>query len=321
MEKSTYAIAFNSGMCATITLLNTLKRGDHILCVDDVYGGTQRYMRRILGPNTEVEVTFLDFNDYKAFGKAILPNTKIVWLETPTNPTLKCYDIKKLADAVHKNSSAIFVVDNTFFTPVNQQPMTMGADIVMHSVSKYIGGHSDVIAGALCLNDRKLYDDLMFIMKTMGTGLPAFESWLALRGSKTMEVRVLKAAQNAMSLAKLIEAHPKVEKCVYPGLKSHPQHGIVKKNASGYGGMISFYLKGNIKMADRFLRSLKVVTLAESLGGVESLIEHPALMTHGSVPAAHRAMLGIADNFIRMSVGIETEADLLQDMKQALDKC
>jgi len=234
---------------------------------------------------------------------------------------LKCYDIKKVADCVHKHSSAIFVVDNTFFTPVNQNPITLGADVVMHSVSKYIGGHSDVIAGALCLNDRKLYDDLMFIMKTMGTGLPAFESWLALRGSKTMEVRVLKSASNAMAVAKLLEAHPKIEKVTYPGLKSHPQHNIVKKNANGYGGMISFHLKGNIKMADRFLRALKLVTLAESLGGVESLIEHPALMTHGSVPAEHRAMLGIDDNFIRMSVGIETLEDILEDMTNALDKC
>lgn len=315
MECSTYALAFNAGMAATITLFNTLKQGDSILCVDDVYGGTQRYMRKILGPNTSVTVEFVDFNHFTEFKKALKPSVKIVWLESPTNPTLKCYDIKKIADYVHAHSKALFVVDNTFFTAVNQQPMLLGADIVMHSVSKYIGGHSDVIAGALCMNSRQLYDDLFFIMKTMGTGLPAFESWLALRGSKTMYVRVKQSNASAMVIAKMLEAHPKVEKVVYPGLKSHPQHGIVKKNASGFGGMISFYVKGNIKMADRFLRALKVVTLAESLGGVESLIEHPALMTHGSVPAEHRAMLGIADNFIRMSVGIETQEDLVADMK------
>jgi len=278
-------------------------------------------LRTILGPNTHVEVKFVDFNDWKDFKKALTPNVKIVWLESPTNPTLKCYDIKKVADMVHSTTKALFVVDNTFFSPVNQQPISMGADIVMHSVSKYIGGHSDVIAGALCMNDKKLFDDLFFIMKTMGTGLPAFESWLALRGSKTLNVRVKQSNSNAMVIAKLLENHPKIEKCVYPGLKSHPQHKIVKKNSTGFGGMISFYVKGDIKMADKFLRALSVVTLAESLGGVESLIEHPALMTHGSVPADHRAKLGIADNFIRMSCGIETQADLVEDIMQALEKC
>lgn len=196
----------------------------------------------------------------------------------------------------------------------------------MHSLTKYVGGHSDVIAGCLCLDNRELYDKLMFIMKTMGPGLSAFNSWLVLRGSKTLEVRVQRASKNAMAIAKMLEKHKKVTRVVYPGLPSHPQHKIVKKNMNdpkcGYfGGMISFYLKGDIKMAERFLKSLKVVTLAESLGGVESLIEHPALMTHGSVPAEHRKMLGIVDNFIRMSTGIESEKDLLADMKNALDKC
>lgn len=321
MEHSDYAIAFNSGMSATVTIMNTLAKGDHILCVDDVYGGTQRYMRRILGPNTEIDVTFLDFNDIAELKKAFKPTTKIVWLESPTNPTLKCYDIKKVAAAVHQYTKAVFVVDNTFFTPVNQSPILLGADVVMHSITKYIGGHSDVIAGCLCLNDRALYDKLMFIMKTMGTGLSAFDSWLALRGSKTLDVRVKRAASNAMAVAKLLEKHKKVKRVVYPGLKSHPQHAIVKKNARGFGGMLSFYLKGDIKMADRFLRGVKVITLAESLGGVESLIENPALMTHGSVPAEHRKMLGIDDNFIRMSTGIEDEKDLLKDIKDALDKC
>jgi cystathionine gamma-lyase len=325
MECATYAIAFNSGMSATVTIMQTLKSGDHILCVDDVYGGVQRYIRTILNPNSGVEISFVDFNDIAEFKKAIKPNTKLVWLESPTNPTLKCYDIRAVADHVHANSDAIFVVDNTFFSPVNQNPILLGADIAFASVTKYIGGHSDVLAGAVCLNDRKLYDELTHIMRTIGSGLPAFESWLALRGSKTLEVRVQRAAQNAMNIAKWLEAHPKIERVTYPGLPSHPQHEICKRNMrstdSGFGGMLSFYVKGDLETSDRFLRGLSLITLAESLGGVESLIEHPAIMTHSSVPADQRAKLGIADNFIRMSTGIECEADLIEDLKKALEVC
>jgi len=215
------------------------------------------------------------------------------------------------------------VVDNTFFTPVNQNPLLLGADVAFHSVTKYIGGHSDVIAGAMIMNDRKLYDKLHFIMQTMGTGLSAFSSWLAIRGSKTLEVRVQQSAQNAMAVAKFLESHPKIESVKYPGLPSHPQHEIVKKNKARddgmFGGMLAFYVKGDLAASDRFLRALKVITLAESLGGVESLIEHPAIMTHSSVAPEIRAKLGIADNFIRMSTGIETEADILADLAAALD--
>jgi len=322
MECATYAIAFVSGMGATVTMMNTLKKGDHILCVDDVYGGVQRYLRTILGPNSGIEVSFVDFNLEGELKAAIQPNTKMVWLESPTNPTLKCYDIRAVADIVHANSDAKFVVDNTFFTPVNQNPLLLGADVVFASVTKYIGGHSDVIAGALCMNDRKLYDEVTHIMRTMGTGLSAFSSWLAIRGSKTLEVRVNRAAENAMTVAKWLEAHPRVERVTYPGLPSHPQHEIVKRNMrnpdGGFGGMLSFYIKGDLETSDRFLRALKLIILAESLGGVESLIEHPAIMTHSSVPADQRAKLGIADNFIRMSVGIEHCPDLLEDLKGAL---
>jgi len=190
----------------------------------------------------------------------------------------------------------------------------------MHSATKYIGGHSDVVCGALCLNDLELYKRLDFAMKTVGTGAAPFDCWVALRGTKTLAIRVERASSNAMAIAKMLESHPKIEKVVYPGLKSHPQHAIAKKQMRGFGGMISFFVKGGLKQADRFLRALKIVTLAESLGGVESLIEHPAIMTHGSVPAEHRKMLGIDDNFIRMSTGTEDEADLLADMVQALDK-
>lgn len=307
-------------MAAHITLTSTLcSSGDHILVVDDVYGGTQRYLRRILGPNAGIEVDFEDFSDIKHFKKCLKPNTKMVWLETPTNPTLKVFDIKKIA-AVCKAHGAIFVVDNTFMTPVNQNPVSLGADIVTHSMTKYIGGHSDLIAGCICLNDKAMYDKLYFVLKSTGTGLDSFNSWLVMRSCKTLEVRVNQSMKNAMAVAKTLEAHPKVQRVVYPGLPSHPQYNIVKKQCRGAGGMCSFYVKGGIKHAERFLKNLKLFTLAESLGGVESLAENPALMTHGSVPKAHRQLLGIEDNFIRLSIGIENTEDLVADIKQALAK-
>lgn len=319
MENAKYAFACSSGMAAHVTIMNTLKRGDHILCVDDVYGGTQRYLRRILAPNAEVEVSLHDMSSMAGLKKAIKKNTKVCWLETPTNPTLKCFDIRKIADTL-KGTGIILVVDNTFSTPINTNPLDLGADIVTHSITKYIGGHSDVIAGGMAFNNQKLYEPLFFVLKTMGTGLSAFDSWIALRGSKTLEVRVQRANSNATAIAHLLENHKRVEKVLYPGLKSHPQHAIHKKQSRGPGAMISFYVKGGIKQASNFLKGLKVFTLAESLGGVESLAECPVVMTHGSVPAEHRKLLGIEDNFIRLSVGIETEADLLADIKQALDK-
>lgn len=304
-------------MAAHVTLMNMLSQGDHVLCVDDVYGGTQRYLRRILGPNANIELSFEDFSDINSFKKQLKSNTKMVWLETPTNPTLKVFDIEKISKAC-KAHGALLIVDNTFMTPVNQNPLLLGADVVTHSLTKYIGGHSDLIAGCICVNDRELYDKLYFVLKTMGTGLDSFNSWLAMRSCKTLEVRVNKAMTNAMAVAKALESSPKVQRVIYPGLPSHPQYSIVKKQCKGPGAMISFYVKGGIKHAERFLKSLKLFTLAESLGGVESLAENPALMTHGSVPVAHRKLLGIEDNFIRLSVGIETEADLVADIKQAL---
>lgn len=319
LEHANYAFAMSSGMAAHVTLMALLSQGDHILCVDDVYGGTQRYLRRILNPNSNIEISFEDFNDVVHFRKSLRPNTKMVWLETPTNPTLKVFDIAKIA-AECKKHGALLIVDNTFMTPVNQNPLLLGADVVTHSVTKYIGGHSDLIAGAMCMNDKALYDKLFFILKTMGTGLDSFHSWLAMRSCKTLEVRVNQAMKNAMAVAQALESSGKVKKVLYPGLKSHPQYSIVKKQCKGPGAMISFYIKGGIKQASNFLKALKVFTLAESLGGVESLAECPVIMTHGSVPAAHRKLLGIEDNFIRLSVGIESTDDLVADIKQALSK-
>ena len=306
-------------MAAHVTLMNLCQQGDHILCVDDVYGGTQRYLRKVLGPNANIDISFEDFSDIAKFRKMLRPNTKMVWLETPTNPTLKVFDIQKIAEAC-KGHGALFIVDNTFMTPINQNPLLLGADVVTHSLTKYIGGHSDMIAGCICMNDRELYDKLYFVLKTMGTGLDSFNSWLAMRSCKTLEVRVNQAQKNAMAVAKFLEGHPKIQRVIYPGLPSHPQYNIVKKQCRGPGAMISFYVKGGIKHAERLLKGVHLFTLAESLGGVESLIENPALMTHGSVPAAHRKLLGIEDNFIRVSVGIENEADLIADLKSALAK-
>jgi len=321
MENTKYAFAMASGMSATQTIFSLLKDGDHILCVDDVYGGTQRYLRKCLLPTTNITLDMIDMNSMADVRAAINENTKVVWLETPTNPTLKVFDIEKIGKICHERG-ILFVVDNTFQSPVLTNPIDLGADVVMHSISKYINGHSDVIMGCLCLNDKALYDRLFFNMKTLGTGASAFDCWLALRGSKTLELRVTRASENALACARFLEKHPKVAKVIYPGLESHPQHKIAKKQSrgpgNGGGGMISMYVKGDINKAERFLKGLKVFTLAESLGGVESLIENPALMTHGSVPAEKRKELGIDDNFIRISVGCEHVDDLINDLKQSL---
>lgn len=319
LENAKYAFALNSGCSALLTIMNTLSSGDHILCVDDVYGGTQRYMRRILNEKQGIKVDFVDFGDLNLVRKSIKPTTKVVWAETPTNPTLKICDIAAIAK-ICKEKKTLLAVDNTFFTPYLQNPLDLGADMVVHSITKYIGGHSDVVMGAIMLNDKELYDKLFFAGKSIGSGASPFDCYLALRGSKTLAVRVERAMTNAQKIADLLEKHPKVDRVIYPGLKSHPQYELCKKQSRGPGAMISFYIKGDINMAERFLRSVKLFTLAESLGGVESLIENPALMTHFSVPPEQRKLLGIEDNFIRISVGIEDCKDLIEDIKQALEK-
>ena len=319
LENAKYSFALNSGCSALLSIMNLLSSGDHVLCVDDVYGGTQRYMRRILGERQGISVDFVDFSDLSVVRKSVKPNTKVVWAETPTNPTLKICDIAGIAK-ICKEKKALLVVDNTFLTPYLQNPLDLGADMVVHSITKYIGGHSDVVMGAIMLNDKALYDRLFFTIKSIGSGASPFDCYLALRGSKTLHVRVERAMQNAQKIADYLEKHSKVARVIYPGLKSHPQYELCKKQSRGPGAMISFYIKGDINTAERFLRAVKIFTLAESLGGVESLIENPALMTHFSVPPEQRKILGIEDNFIRISVGIEEAKDLLEDIKQALEK-
>ena len=324
LEKANYAFATNTGMSATLSVLSLLQQGDHLLCIDDVYGGTQRYLRNIFSPNTHIEWDMIDFTDLKKVRASFKKNTKLVWIESPTNPTLKCTDIAAVAKICHEKG-ALLAIDNTFMSPVLQNPLSLGADIVMHSITKYIGGHSDIVAGCLMFNNSDLYDKFYFNIKSMGTMISPFDAWVALRGTKTLKLRVEKASDNALQIAKWLEKHNKIERVLYPGLPSHPQYKVAQKNKAcrhhnGGSGMLSFYIKGDIHKTNKFLSSLKVLTLAESLGGVESLIESPALMTHGSVPPAHRKMLGIDDNFVRVSVGIEEVEDLIKDLEQGLAK-
>eukprot|EP01041_Mallomonas_annulata_P000928 gene927-1798_t len=316
-EKGSYCCAFASGLAATSSILQTLKSGDHVICVDDVYGGTQRYFRQIVSPNTGITFSFINMENLDNIEAAVNENTKLIWVETPTNPLLKIIDIKKVS-TLAKNKGILLCVDNTFMSPYLQNPLSLGADLVMHSVTKYIGGHSDVVMGAIITNSEDLYTKLRFIQNGVGAVPSPFDCYLAHRGLKTLHLRMEAAMKNAITIAQFLETHPLVEKVIYPGLTSHPQYELCKEQASGPGAMITFYVKGNLDATGHFLTRLKVFTLAESLGAVESLIEAPALMTHASVPADKRLELGISDNMVRISVGIEHVDDLLEDLRNAL---
>lgn len=293
---------------------------DHIVTGDDVYGGTNRFFRRVAMAQG-FSVDFVDATNVGAVVAALKKNTKLLWLETPTNPTLKVSDIAALAAAAHKhNPELIVVVDNTFLSPYFQRPLDLGADIVVHSVSKYINGHSDVVMGVLATKSEPLYTRLKFLQNAVGSIPAPFDCYMAHRGLKTLAIRMERHDANARRIAAFLEAHPKVQRVAYPGLKSHPQHELATRQQSGYGGMITFWLKGDLAHARQFLEALKgPFTLAESLGGIESLIEHPAIMTHASVPAEQRAQLGISDSLVRVSVGIEDVEDIEHDLKQALE--
>lgn len=317
-EGGKHGIAFASGLAATTTLVHLLKSGDHCICIDDVYGGTQRYFRRIVEPTYGITFTFMDFSDAAAVQRAVQPNTKLIWMETPTNPTLKISDIAAIA-GVSRAAGALLVVDNTFMSPYFQTPLSLGADIVMHSVTKYINGHSDVVGGVVVTDSDELGARLRFLQNSLG-GVPSpFDCYLALRGLKTLHLRMERHASNAAALARALEAHAAVQRVLYPGLPSHPQHALAARQMRGFGGMITFYTHGGIVGARAFLEALKVFTCAESLGAVESLAESPVIMTHASVPPDVRAALGISDNLIRLSVGVEDLDDLLRDVHQALD--
>ncbi|MCM0606430.1 MAG: cystathionine gamma-synthase [Xanthomonadaceae bacterium] len=318
LEGGKYGLAFASGLATTNTILQSLKKGDHVLVCDDVYGGTFRLFDKVW-TRTGIEFSFVDFTDLKKFEAGFKSNTKMVWIETPTNPMLKIIDIKSCAE-FSKKKGATVVVDNTFMSPYFQKPLTLGADIVVHSVTKYMNGHSDVVGGVAITSDDAIYKELKFLQNASGAVPAPQDCFLVMRGIKTLHVRMERHAQSAMEIARYLEKHPKIDRVIYPGLESHPGHAIAKKQMSGFGGMITFFLKGDLAKSKKFLESVKIFALAESLGGVESLIEHPAIMTHASVPAETRKVLGIHDNLIRISVGIEDIADLKADLEQALDQ-
>ena len=319
LEGGSRGFAFASGMAATSTLLEMLDSGDHVVAVDDLYGGTYRLFERVRRRSAGLDFSFVDLTDLAAFEAAITPKTKLLWIETPTNPLLKIIDIAAVA-AVAKKHGLIVVVDNTFASPMVQRPLSLGADVVMHSATKYLNGHSDMVGGMLVVGDNsELADQLAFLQNSIGGVQGPFDSFLALRGLKTLHLRMKAHCENALAIAQMLEKHPSVEKVLYPGLASHPQHELAKRQMDGFGGIVSVYLKGGMQEAARFCERLELFTLAESLGGVESLVNHPAVMTHASVPVERRAALGITDNLVRLSVGIESAVDLFEDLNHALD--
>ncbi|MFM9989782.1 cystathionine gamma-synthase [Flavobacterium sp.] len=318
IENGTRGLAFSSGLAATDCVLRSFKAGDEIIAMDDLYGGTYRMFTRIYA-NSGIKFHFVDMNDLAKFESLINENTKLVWVETPTNPLMKIADIAEIAK-ITKKHKILFAVDNTFATPYLQKPLDLGADIVMHSATKYLGGHSDVIAGALIVKDEELGSQLHFQQFATGATLGPMDSFLVLRGIKTLSLRVQRHCENGTKIAEFLLNHPKVERVYYPGLPSHPYHDIAKKQMiGGFGGMVTFTFKsGKKEDAISFLEKVKVFTLAESLGGVESLANHPALMTHASIPEDKRKEVGITDDLVRLSVGVEDAEDLIEDLKQAL---
>ncbi len=316
LEGGRHALAFASGVAATGAVLHLLNAGDHVILCDDVYGGTNRLFNRVFS-QLGLDISMVDLTDEKACRDAFRDNTKLVWIETPTNPTLKIVDIE-MVSAIAREKHAIAAVDNTFATPYLQNPLAMGAHIVCHSTTKYIGGHSDAIGGVLIMDDDDLHERLKFLQLSEGAVPGIFECFLLLRSTKTLHVRMDRHCANAERVARHLEAHDAIEKVIYPGLESHPQHALARKQMKAGGGMVTAYLKGGLEAARRMLERLEIFALAESLGGVESLVEHPAIMTHASVPPEQRAALGISDALVRLSVGIEDADDLIADLDAAL---
>ncbi len=318
LEGGKYGRCFGSGSAAADAILHTLDAGDHIVSADDVYGGTFRLFDKVYKRHG-FEFSFVPAADVDAYAAAIQPNTKLIWLETPTNPLLSVVDIARVCEAAKKKGVAV-VVDNTFATPYLQRPLEMGADIVVHSVTKYLGGHSDVVGGAVITSNDEWHDRVAFVQNAVGAVPAPMDCFLTLRGTKTLAVRMDRHCDNAMALAEHLSGHSKIEKVLYPGLSSHPQHDVAQRQMKKAGGMISFEIKGGLEASRRLLTGMKVFTLAESLGGVESLIEHPAIMTHASIPREIREARGLNDGLVRISVGIEHLDDLRGDLDEALDR-
>lgn len=319
LEKAQYGLAFASGLAAeTAVLLALLKTGDHVIATDDLYGGTQRLFRKVFTDHFGIRFSFVDTSQPEAVKAALTNKTRLLWIESPTNPLLKLTDIAEMARITGRRD-IVLVVDNTFMSPYFQNPLTAGADLVLHSTSKYINGHSDSIGGAVMTNDAVLYEKVQFMQNAAGGILSPFDSYMVLRGIKTLGMRMERHARNAQQIAEFLERHPKIRRVIYPGLPSFPQYTLAKQQMYGFGSMIAAELRGDLATAKKFVQGLKLFALAESLGGVESLIELPALMTHHSVPEEDREKLGISDTLIRISVGVEDVEDLLEDMTRALE--
>lgn len=319
LEKGAAASAFGSGLAAIDAVVKLLKTGDEIIAVDDIYGGAFRLFTQVY-EKFGISVKYVDTTKAENVFDAITPNTKLIWLETPTNPTLKVSDIEAIAK-IAKAHSILLCVDNTFASPALQQPLALGADLVVHSATKYLGGHSDLIAGIVVAKEKELGEKIKFLQNATGAILGPFDSWLVIRGIETLHLRVQQHCRNAQAVAEFLETHPAVEKVFYPGLPSHPNHAIAKKQATGFGGIVSFTLKNDTEEpAIKFVTSTQYFKLAESLGGIKSLVSHPANMTHKSIPAEKRKDAGVSDSLIRLSVGLEDAPDLILDLEQAFNK-
>jgi len=319
LESGTHGFAFASGMAATGTILELLDSGDHVVAMDDLYGGTRRLFTGVRTRSAGLSFTYADLADADVAAAAITSDTKMVWIETPTNPLLKIVDLEAVV-ALAKAHDALVVVDNTFATPYSQRPLEMGADIVMHSATKFINGHSDMVGGIVATADDKLAEQLGYLQNSIGSVSGPFDSFLVLRGLKTLDIRMQRHCDSAMQIAEWLEKDARVASVLYPGLPSHPHHELATKQMNGFGGIVTFFIKGDMGNARSFLERCEIFALAESLGGVESLVNHPAAMTHASVPEDVRAELGITDQLIRLSVGIESLDDLIADIDQALGK-
>ncbi len=318
LEGGRQGYAFASGLAAASTVLDLLDSGSHVIAMDDLYGGTYRLFERVRRRSAGLDFSFIDLNDAGALKAALKPNTRMIWAETPTNPMLKLVDLAKVSAFARKHG-LILVVDNTFCSPMLQRPIEYGADLVLHSATKYLNGHSDMVGGIVVAGENaELAEQMAFLQNSVGAVAGPFDSFLAMRGLKTLHLRMRAHCESAMAIAQWLEEHPAIERVIYPGLKSHPQHRLAKRQMDGFGGIISIEVKGGLRKARRMLERCKLFALAESLGGVESLIEHPAIMTHASVPPANRKRLGISDGLVRLSVGVEDVGDLRDELHAAL---
>jgi cystathionine gamma-lyase len=318
LEGGSRGFAFASGMAATSTVLELLDSGSHVIAMDDLYGGTYRLFERVRRRSAGLDFSFVDLTDLSALEAAIRPETKMVWVETPTNPMLKIVDIEAVSRIAHKRGLRV-VVDNTFASPILQRPLEWGADLVMHSATKYLNGHSDMVGGMVVVgDDSELAEQMAFLQNSIGAVQGPFDSFLALRGLKTLHLRMKAHCENALALAEFLQTHPAIEKVIYPGLSSHPHHELAKRQMDGFGGIISIVLQGGFEAAKRLCENTRLFTLAESLGGVESLINHPAVMTHASIPPERRMQLGITDGLVRLSVGVEDLADLRTELQDVM---